>query len=688
MGMPVRKRVYFNEYNLRMGRMCYLPIVSGLLRAYAETNPRVKAAYEFMPFIYHLDSVDAILARYQEPPDVAAFSMCMWNEQCNLCVAAEIRQRWPQCLIIAGGPQVPHEAGDYFARYPFLDICVRAEGEEPFAAILERYIADEHFDDIPDVTYRDRRTGEVKTNALVRPYKKSLDEYPSPYLEGLYDDLLRQQGQDLEFQAIIETNRGCPFPCTFCYWGRGGLTRKYRFYDMDRVAAEIDWCGRNHIKYVFNADSNFGMHPRDRDIAEHIVATKKTYGFPEKFRTCYGKNTDDKIFEIGALFHAHQLEKGITLARQSNDEQTLENIRRQNIKMSTYRNLQRRFNDLNVPIYSEMILGLPGETEESWKRGIDDLLVAGLKNQLFVYMCQVYPNTEMADPVYKKRFGIRTHRLKLNEIHTGVRDAAWVSEYEEIITSTNSMPEDAWRRMAKFSWMTMVIHSMKLGYYVLTYLLDRHQVTPSDFIAYLSERRFPKACGEIIASELTHYDRLLDGYLAHGEGRGEILPRYGSIYWDVEEATFLRVSEEMGRFYDEFHDIVRSFLQGHRTGEFDERELADVIAYQKARMPTPTPPGRESVAFSSNVPEYFDLRFGSQRVPLVAVPQCMRIQSVDFGGNRERFARETILWGRKSGTMLVTVSFDRTSIVATDYVEPSDAETDGGAPDRQLPIVS
>ena len=119
---------------------------------------------------------------------------------------------------------------------------------------------------------------------------------------------------------------------------------------MDTILAELDWMGKNNIKYVFNANSNFGMHDRDFQIAEHIVNTKATYGYPEKFRTCFGKNTDDKIFKIGAMFHANNLEKGITLARQSNDVGVLKNIRRNDIKMSTYINLQERFNDLDIPV--------------------------------------------------------------------------------------------------------------------------------------------------------------------------------------------------------------------------------------------------------------------------------------------------------------------------------------------------
>ena len=37
------------------------------------------------------------------------------------------------------------------------------------------------------------------------------------------------------------------------------MSLRFRYRDLDTVRAEIDWMGRNRIKYVFNADSNFGM---------------------------------------------------------------------------------------------------------------------------------------------------------------------------------------------------------------------------------------------------------------------------------------------------------------------------------------------------------------------------------------------------------------------------------------------
>ena len=671
--MPLRKTVYFNEFNVRMGEFSYLPLVSGLLRAYAETFPKIKDSYQFMPFIYEMAQPSKILAHYIQAPDLVAFSSVSWNEQLNYFIASKIKAQYPDCLILFGGPNVPmppqHDIVEWMSQYPFIDIAVRAEGEEPFVEILARFLESEEFGDIPGIAFR-RRDGIVEFCDLQRPFKRNLSEYPSPYLEGLYDDLLvRQEANKQQWQAIIETNRGCPFPCTFCYWGRGGLGRKYKYHDMDRVLAEIEWMGKNRIKYVFNADSNFGMNRRDHEIADFIVATKNRYGFPDKFRTCFGKNTDEKIFQIGALLHANELEKGITLARQSNDETTLRNIRRQNIKMSTYVNLQKMFNDENIPVYSELILGLPGETVDSWMRGVDELLEAGTRNQLFVYPCQVFANTEMAEADYLRKFQIHTKRIELAEIHGTARPADWVTEYEDIVVSTYSMSVDNWRRMLRFSYVLMLFHSLKLGYHLMIYLLDDYGIKMSAFLDYVSDRKF-KARAPLFRAELDFYDSVMDRMLNNGEHRGTVLGDYGDFYWDVEEASFLRLTQphETGwnaDFYEQLKEIAVDFLDYAGcdiSGEERDLKLREVLLYAQCRIPSQSqlalrsPQERERV-FAYNVPEYFDKRFSTNPVSLQRKPQVMRVSYSNYENDKRKFARQTILWGRKSGTMLVQHSF-------------------------------
>lgn len=396
---------------------------------------------------------------------------------------------------------------------------------------------------------------------------------------------------------------------------------------------------------ILVSNSNFGQHPRDLEIAEHLVETKKTYGFPDKFRTCFGKNTDEKIFKVATTLHSADLEKGITLARQSNDEQTLKNINRQNISLATYRNLQVRFNDREIPVYVELILGLPGETVESWKKGIDDCLVdAGGRNSLFIYLCQIFPNTEMADPEYWSRHGIETCRVKLQEIHGAVRGEGWVDEYEEVVVGTASMPHKQWREMVKFSWATMLLHSMKTGFFVLGWLWDRFKIPPSEFIGCFADL------------PLKEWDSLLDRMM-EGEGRGTILLDCGDIYWDVEEAALLELSKDWDSWAEFLVRALKTFMQ-NRGILCDYEEVAQIVAYQRVRLPSLVPLPYKECLFGFNIPEYFDKLGGSTPIALERKPQRLILRPKDFGGDRERFARETVLWGRKSGTMLVPCEWE------------------------------
>jgi len=652
MTMAQKKRVHLNEFNLLMNGATYLPLVSGLLRAHAEQSEVVRERMEFAPFHFHIDRPDTIVGRH-EAPAVAAFSSLMWNAQLCLKVAEDVKRRHPNCLVVFGGANVPHHPDAFLRQHPFIDVTVRGEGEGPFTQVLERLAVangahDVELADLAGVSWR-RPSGEVLVAKTDQQFEKDLDAYPSPYLEGLFDELVHTH-PDLRFQAIIETNRGCPFQCTFCYWGKGGMSRKYRFHGIDRVKREIDWMAEKKIQYVFNADSNFGMHRRDMEIAEHLVATKLRTGFPHKFRTCYGKNTDEKIFAIGKLFHEHGLEKGITISYQSVDAQVQKNIKRDNIKLECARELQRKFNDLGVPVYTELILGLPGESYRSWVDGVDRVLGSGLKNQLFMYICQVFPNTDLADPDYLARFGMQTKTIELQEIHGRVRTKDWVPEQEEIVVASNDMPADDWARALRFSWVTMTMHSLKLGFYLMAWLVDRCSVRHSDFLSFLAEGPFDANEFPRWSEQLAAFDAKIAA-LRSGQGRGCELPEYGGIYWDEEEACFLRLSRDFDGFYAELRELLLEFAE-RRGLSIDTAELDDVLRFQSLVIPRPSGRSSQRARFEHDLPGWFEALFATEPRPMVASPTVVEAVQPDFAGDLPRFARETILWGRKSGTML------------------------------------
>ena len=68
----------------------------------------------------------------------------------------------------------------------------------------------------------------------------------------------------------------CPFTCTYCAWGDDWLRASNRF-SIERVIAEIDYIANKFKKkkefngYLYLADSNFGMHKRDLEIAIEAV---------------------------------------------------------------------------------------------------------------------------------------------------------------------------------------------------------------------------------------------------------------------------------------------------------------------------------------------------------------------------------------------------------------------------------
>lgn len=645
-----KRQIYFNEYNLLMGDTVYLPLVSGLLRAYAEESAIIRQHYQFMPYIFHIDDPRTIMAQYDNP-SIAAFSVMTWNEQLSLRIAEEVKRRYPQCLIIFGGAQPPHAPVEYFQEHPFIDITVRGQGEETFRRVLEHLAEGKDLDEVPSISWRHPSTGECMVNTKELEFNNDLDRFPSPYLLGLFDNLISTR-KDLRYQAILETNRGCPFECTFCYWGMGGLNRKFSFHSIERIAGELEWCGRNKILYVFNADSNFGQHKRDIQIVDALVNVKKKYGYPEKFRTCYGKNTDEKIYEVARIMFENGLEKGITLSRQTNSDEVLVNVKRDNIKMSTYVSLQKRFSEASIPVYSELILGLPGETYQTWKEGIEAALQSsGLKSQLFMYFCQVFPNTELADKEYRKKFGIVTQRNCLRETHCSIRNPNLVTEYEHIVVQTNSLPQTDWRKSAVLSIATMVFHGLRIGVFILMYLGERFGVKYVDFLSYVCELNISQQNAPFLYSEVQKYFEQVDRMLA-GKGTSIEEPGYGDIYWNFEEAAFLRICEKPDQFYNELFIVICEFLRSQNK-QFNENEVKEAILYQQCRMPTIFPRKNDQVEFTYDFPDYFEKLLANDPKPLIAKKQAVKTAPKNYDGRKKDFAKEVIVWGRKNGMNLV-----------------------------------
>ena len=102
-----------------------------------------------------------------------------------------------------------------------------------------------------------------------------LNQIPSPYLGGIFE-LLMNSNPEESWAAMWESNRGCPFSCSYCNWGKDSKRRVYK-YDMDRLFGELDWFSNNKIEFIFCCDANFGLFKkRDLEIVDKVMENKKS----------------------------------------------------------------------------------------------------------------------------------------------------------------------------------------------------------------------------------------------------------------------------------------------------------------------------------------------------------------------------------------------------------------------------
>jgi radical SAM superfamily enzyme YgiQ (UPF0313 family) len=378
------------------------PASLGLLVAYAMEyeGRRLGDKYDFVPMF--LTEETRVMAR-APTTGIFMFSNYVWNVEINLQLSAAVKAINPASITIHGGPSTPSYEKDcekFFTNNPHVDIAVRGEGELTFAELLDALdLANlnnlEVLRDIPGLTYR-TAMGVYRTPDRERI--ADLDTIPSPYLMGLFDEF-----GSVGAGAVIESNRGCPYGCTFCDWGSATLSRVRKF-DLDRVYKELEWSAKHQIEDASIADANFGMLERDVAITEKIAELKRTYGFPRSVAINYAKNQVKYLRQIINIMASVDILAEGVVSLQTMDETTLKVIDRSNIKLDKYNELSTEFRRARLPLAADIMMGLPGSTPTSFKNDLQKCTDRDIRVR--ANPTQLLPNSPMNDPSYRKEHGI------------------------------------------------------------------------------------------------------------------------------------------------------------------------------------------------------------------------------------------------------------------------------------------
>ncbi len=394
-----------------------------LAAAKAHQGGALSASYDFRPRL--MWDRERLAQAAAGPPAIFLFSNYVWSSANNLAHSELVKAANPHHVTVHGGPDTPKYPGDlerYFAQHPHVDITVHGEGEVTFPALLEALAGTmgdgpTRLTALADVAGLSFRDGDRVVQTGPRDRLADLNVIPSPALTGLFDGFLPVGGG--QSGLIIETNRGCPYGCTFCDWGSATLSR-IRQFDLDRVFGELEWCATHELG-IGLADANFGIFERDVEIAEKIAQLKQTYGYPRIVGNNYAKNTVKHLSKIIDIFTAAGIVAEGKMSMQTFDSETLTTIRRKNIKVEKYHGLSVEFRRNDLPLAVELMMGLPGATPATFRSDLQACIDRDVRATVFPTV--LLPNSPMNEPEYRRENGIvALPGEKLLETATYTRD--------------------------------------------------------------------------------------------------------------------------------------------------------------------------------------------------------------------------------------------------------------------------
>lgn len=623
----MKKKVYLIQIGSSYSTPWFLPYSMGCIAAYLKRDAEINEYFEIPDILTARETVDTILKRFDNP-FVAAFSCSVWNFEYNKTLAKKLKELYPQVKIVFGGPNVERDAS-LLSECSFVDFLMYNEGEESTAALLKALNSGSDLNEVPNLVFRD---GEkiITTHTYV---PEDLSDYPSPYTDGIFDGIMREFPH-IEYHATIETNRGCPYSCAYCEWS---CTKKVRLFPLEKVKQEIEWAAKHKISYCYCADANFGMFDRDVEIAEYVVEQKKKHGYPGVFKPCYAKESNENVFKAGYILNKNQIDKSVTLAYQSLDKTALENIGRKNLTLESFAEIDAKFTAAGVPTYTELILGLPGETFESFCDGICTLLEKGQNNSMTVYDCQVYPNTLVSNKEYQERFGIKTSVIPQLGIHF-TPELNGVQEYIEIITETATMPKKDWVKACMFAVVLQTFHHLGLLRYFAIYLHNEKSVSYYTFYNRLFNYIYKESCGFIHDFFVSLSNRKFDTETADWTYQRDV---FGSTGWYFEEGAFLEMVYHSDAFWKDILPFLKSF-------DIESELFENLFDYQKSLIRILN---KNDVTVESdwNFYAYFE-----KSEKLRKAKTILHIKSDKIFDNWADYAREVIWFGKRySATLLV-----------------------------------
>jgi radical SAM superfamily enzyme YgiQ (UPF0313 family) len=368
--------------------------------------------------------VNNILSNSDDNTDIG-IGAYVWNEFAVQTILTELRKNNFKGRIILGGPQISYVKDDHEKYYPQADIFVKGYAEEAMLKLFsEPYY--------PNIKIKKGIAGVKYANEpfFGKSANINLEEIPSIYLENV-----------IKPQKFIrwETQRGCPFKCSFCqHRETDNVFLKRKHLNIDRIFKEIEWiCNNKIIQDIAVLDPTFNSGDKYLEILRMIIKNKFTGKLSLQ---CRMEMINDEFLELVAELNqigTCLLEFGLQTIHP--EEQRV--IERPN-NMKKIDRVLKQVNAMEIPYEISIIFGLPKQTLESFGETLDYLKVRQVP-VIKSFPLMLLRGTELFER--KKELGLIENYEVANEDIDRVQDGI------PHVISSPSFSYDDWKEMSRIS---------------------------------------------------------------------------------------------------------------------------------------------------------------------------------------------------------------------------------------------
>jgi len=309
-------------------------------------------------------------------PDVVGLSCYVWNVTAMHVLGRALKQHRPEVKIVLGGPEVGPVARTVMTTHPYVDVIVRSEGELPMMHLVEAWRSNASLHLVQGICFRD---GEALVETPDAPVLRDLNELPSPHqdLYAPYDGR----------SVAIETQRGCVFRCSFCFYNKELSIRNRRF-DLDRVTREIDYWLARDIRALYLMDPVFNLNlSRAKEICRFLAAHNRRG--VRIHAEIWAEFVDEELAQLMKDAGFSYLEVGL----QTTEEAVLAAVDRR-LRLKPFLDGLDHLQRVGLRYELHLIYGLPGETQETFRRALDFAAALG-PPRLSIFMLMVLPGTQL-----------------------------------------------------------------------------------------------------------------------------------------------------------------------------------------------------------------------------------------------------------------------------------------------------